>query len=348
MEPKLQRISENASRTELRRHQARLSGHRRRRQLRNPGSQRDARSRQRTQKGTQEIPAVRQARRHRFRRQMKTGFVTELLSEQTITTFFLVHEKEVRNTREGRAYLRLELGDRSGTIEARMWEQFEVVAKDINRDDFVKGSGARRGLPQPAATRPGASAPRQARRDRPRRLFAPHAADVEKMWTELLGYAELDLQNPWLKKLVLQIVTDPGTAKCYKRAPAAKVMHHAYLGGLLEHVIGLCGMARHASGALPRARCRSACSPPRMLHDVGKLEELCYERAIGYTTPGQLLGHIVMELGNRNPRHGQNRGLPCAAENRRPAPAHQPSRPIRIRLAQAPHDSRSHGVPLPR
>src|SRR5277367_2071754 len=69
---------------------------------------------------------------------MKTGFVKELSSEQPITTFFLVHEKEVRNTREGRAYLRLELGDRSGTIEARMWEQFEAPAKDIGRDDFVK------------------------------------------------------------------------------------------------------------------------------------------------------------------------------------------------------------------
>src|SRR5579872_712061 len=69
---------------------------------------------------------------------MKTGFVAELLSEQSITTFFLVHEKEVRNTREGRAYLRMELGDRSGTIEARMWDQFEVPAKDIHRDDFVK------------------------------------------------------------------------------------------------------------------------------------------------------------------------------------------------------------------
>src|ERR1700741_5368345 len=69
---------------------------------------------------------------------MKTSFVTDLLSEQTITTFFLVHEKEVRNTREGRAYLRLELGDRSGTVEARMWDQFEAVAKDIKRDYFVK------------------------------------------------------------------------------------------------------------------------------------------------------------------------------------------------------------------
>src|SRR5258708_14049089 len=69
---------------------------------------------------------------------MKTPFVADLNSEQTITTFFLVHEKEIRSTREGKPYLRLELGDRSGTIEARMWDQFELAAKDISRDDFVK------------------------------------------------------------------------------------------------------------------------------------------------------------------------------------------------------------------
>jgi 3'-5' exoribonuclease len=69
---------------------------------------------------------------------MKTSFVTDLGTEQNITSFFLVHEKEIRNTREGKAYLRLELGDRSGTIEARMWDQFDTAVKDINRDDFVK------------------------------------------------------------------------------------------------------------------------------------------------------------------------------------------------------------------
>ena len=69
---------------------------------------------------------------------MKTPFVTDLNSEQSITTFFLVREKEIRNTREGKPYLRLELGDRSGTIEARMWDQFDVAVKDIGRDDFVK------------------------------------------------------------------------------------------------------------------------------------------------------------------------------------------------------------------
>jgi 3'-5' exoribonuclease len=225
---------------------------------------------------------------------MKTGFVTDLLSEQTVTSFFLVHEKEVRNTREGRAYLRLELGDRSGTIEARMWEQFEVIAKDIQRDDFVKVQArveVYRNKPQLALV--------QVRLAKPDEIdladYLPHtAADVEKMWAELLAYAE-SIRNPWLKKLVLEIVSDPGTAKCYKRAPAAKVMHHAYLGGLLEHVIGLCGMAKVVAGHYPELDVDLLLTAA-LLHDVGKLDELCYERAIGYTTPGQLLGHIVMEL----------------------------------------------------
>ena len=114
------------------------------------------------------------------------------------------------------------------------------------------------------------------------------------MWADLLGYAN-SMQNPWLKKLVLQIVADPGTAKCFKRAPAAKVMHHAYIGGLLEHVIGLCGMAKLVAGHYPELDA-DLLMTVAILHDVGKLEELCYERAIGYTTPGQLLGHIVMEF----------------------------------------------------
>src|ERR1700682_1716816 len=225
---------------------------------------------------------------------MKTSYVTDLLTERNITSFFLVHEKELRNTREGRAYLRLELGDRSGTIEARMWDQFEAAAKDIQRDDFVKVQArveVYRNKPQLALI--------QLRLAKSEEIdladYLPHTtADVEKMFAELRGYAE-SISNSWLKQLVLGIIADPETARCYKRAPAAKVMHHAYLGGLLEHVISLCGMARRVASHYPELDIDlllSAC----ILHDVGKLEELCYERAIAYTTPGQLLGHIVMEL----------------------------------------------------
>jgi len=225
---------------------------------------------------------------------MKTPFVTDLGTEQNITTFFLVHEKEIRNTREGKAYLRLELGDRSGTIEARMWDQFDAAVKDINRDDFVKVQARveiYRNRPQLSL--------QQLRLAKPEEIdladFLPQTkADVEKMYAQLLEYAG-SITNPWLKKLTTGILSDPKIAARYKRAPAAKVMHHAYLGGLLEHVIGLCGLAKQIAAHYPELDVNLLLTAA-ILHDVGKLDELCYERAIGYTVEGQLLGHIVMEF----------------------------------------------------
>lgn len=225
---------------------------------------------------------------------MKTPFVSELSTEQTITTFFLVHARELRNTREGKQYLRLELGDRSGTVEARMWDQFENAAKDVSRDDIVKVQARveiYRNRPQLAIL--------QVRRARPEEVdladYLPHTeADVGKLWAQLLDYVE-SITDPWLKRLVSAILSDPHTAECYRRAPAAKTMHHAYLGGLLEHVVSLCGMGQKACTHYPELNLDLLLTAA-MLHDVGKLDELCYDRSIGYTIEGQLLGHIVMEL----------------------------------------------------
>jgi 3'-5' exoribonuclease len=225
---------------------------------------------------------------------MKTPFVTDLGTEQTITTFFLVHEKEIRNTRAGKSFLRLALGDRSGTIEAVMWDQFEAPAKDISRDDIVKVNARveiYRNKPQLTL--------QQLRLAKPEEVdladFLPHTKeDVGKLWSQLLEYAN-SISNPWLKKLVNGVVADPAIAARYKRAPAAKVMHHAYLGGLLEHVVGLCGLAKQVAAHYPELNADLLLTVA-ILHDVGKLEELCYDRAIGYTTEGQLLGHIVMEV----------------------------------------------------
>jgi len=225
---------------------------------------------------------------------MKTSFITDLGTEQSITSFFLVHEKEIRNTREGKSYLRLELGDRSGTIEARMWDQFEAAAKDIARDDFVKVQARveiYRNKPQLSL--------QQLRLAKPEEVdladFLPHTKeDVGKMYAQLLEFAG-SITNPWLKKLTTGILNDPAIAKRYQRAPAAKVMHHAFLGGLLEHVIGLCGLAKQVAAHYPELDVDLLLTVA-ILHDVGKLDELCYERAIGYTVEGQLLGHIVMEV----------------------------------------------------
>jgi len=225
---------------------------------------------------------------------MKTPFIADLNSEQSITTFFLVHEKEIRSTREGKPYLRLELGDRSGTIEARMWDQFDVAAKGINRDDFVKVNARveiYRNKPQLSL--------QQLRLAKPEEVdladFLAHTKeDVGKLYARLLEYAG-SIANPWLKKLTTSIISDPVITAKYKRAPAAKVMHHAYLGGLLEHVISLCGLAKQIAAHYAELDVDLLLTAA-ILHDVGKLDELCFERAIGYTVEGQLLGHIMMEF----------------------------------------------------
>ena len=225
---------------------------------------------------------------------MKSPLVSDLNSEQSITTFFLVCEKEIRNTREGKPYLRLELGDRSGTIEARMWDQFETAAKGINRDDFVKVQER----VEIYKNRPQLSV-MQVRLAKPEEIdladFLPQTkADVAKLYAQLLEFAA-SITNPWLKKLTTGILNDPAIAERYQRAPAAKVMHHAYLGGLLEHVVSLCGLAKQVAAHYPELDVELLLTAA-ILHDVGKLDELCYERAIGYTVEGQLLGHIVMEI----------------------------------------------------
>ena len=225
---------------------------------------------------------------------MKTPLVSDISTEQNITTFFLVCEKEIRNTREGKPYLRLELGDRSGTIEARMWDQFETAAKGIHRDDFVKVQAR----VEIYKNRPQLSV-MQVRLAKPDEIdladFLPQTkADVAKLYAQLLEFA-VSIGNPWLKKLVTGILDDPAIAARYKRAPAAKVMHHAYLGGLLEYVVSLCGLAKQVTAHYPELDLDLLLAAA-ILHDVGKLDELCYERAIGYTVEGHLLGHIVMEV----------------------------------------------------
>ncbi|MGC1614422.1 MAG: OB-fold nucleic acid binding domain-containing protein [Candidatus Acidiferrum sp.] len=225
---------------------------------------------------------------------MKSPFVSDLSTEQTITSFFLVHEKEIRNTRAGKSYLRLELGDRSGSIEAVMWDQVEAAAKDIGRGDVVKVNARVESYRNKLQL-----TLQQLRLAKPEEVdladFLPHTKeDVGKLWAQLLEYAN-SIANPWLKKLVNGILGDPAIAARYKRAPAAKVMHHAYLGGLLEHVVGLCGLAKQIAAHYPELNA-DLLMTVAMLHDVGKLDELCYDSAIAYTTEGQLLGHIVIEL----------------------------------------------------
>jgi 3'-5' exoribonuclease len=224
---------------------------------------------------------------------MKSPFVAELRADQTINTFFLVSEKEIRSTRDARRYLRLELTDRTGSIEARMWDGFEKDAATFDREGYVKVQARvenYRGKLQLAIDR--------VRRAEPSEVdsgdYLPQTKlDVDALYAKLREYGE-GIGNPALRRLVASVLDDPDIAPRLKRAPAAKMMHHAYLGGLIEHVVSLCGLARLVAGHYPEVD-SDLLMTGVILHDIGKLDELSYDRSIGYTTTGQLLGHIMLE-----------------------------------------------------
>jgi 3'-5' exoribonuclease len=224
---------------------------------------------------------------------MKQCFVSSLQDGQSITTHFLVCVKEIRSTREGKTYLRLELGDSTGRVEARMWTGFDAMAATFERDDFVKVQARVENYRNKL----------QLAIDKIRRAeenevdpadFFPHTREnVEEMYAKLLEIVA-SVGNPWLRQLLDSVVQDPEIVPRLKRAPAAKVMHHAFYGGLLEHVLSLCNLCRVVLGHYPEANADLLLSGA-VLHDIGKLKELSYDRSIGYTDEGQLLGHILIE-----------------------------------------------------
>lgn len=225
---------------------------------------------------------------------MKSNFVVDLEPNQVITTSFLVQSKEVRFKKTGEPYLALEFADRTGTVEAKMWENVAEVEATFDRDDFVKVKG----LVEVYRNKPQLTIHKLRRLDESEVDFAdyfPHTTkDVEAMYAEILGILE-GFSNPHLKQLLLSIFGDEEIAAKFKQAPAAKTMHHARLGGLLEHVLSLCQLCQvvgpHYEGIDMDLLLTGA-----LLHDIGKIEELEYARSFGYTTRGQLLGHIVIEL----------------------------------------------------
>jgi 3'-5' exoribonuclease len=227
---------------------------------------------------------------------MKSAFVAELQDGQVVASFFLVREKEIRTSaNSGKSWLRLALADRTGTIEAKMWDNFTELAQTFECEDVVRVRG-RVKLYRGERELTVDQILRAVEADYALDDFLPHTKqDVQQLYSQLREEISA-IQNPWWHRLLLSFVDDPEFAANLKRAPAAMTMHHAYLGGLLEHIVSLCGLAKKVTQHYPEVDGELLLTGI-VLHDIGKTEELCYKRAIGYTTEGQLLGHIVIGLG---------------------------------------------------
>ena len=223
---------------------------------------------------------------------MKSPYVTELKPDQIVTGSFLVSSKEIRQKKKGDPYLSLQLGDRTGELDAKMWDNVTEVMETFERDDFVKVKG----LVQIFHNRPQLTVHTIHRMDDREVDFADYfpasARDRDEMWRELRGFAAA-IANSHLHKLVAALLDDEDVARRYRVAPAAKQIHHAYLGGLIEHVLSLCHLARLTASHYPMID-GDLLVTGVILHDIGKIYELSYERGFSYSDEGQLLGHMLI------------------------------------------------------
>lgn len=226
---------------------------------------------------------------------MKDHYVNSLNPNDKITSFFLVQSKEVRYKKtSGEPYLALQLSDRTGRIDAKMWDNVEPVMDAFERDDFIKvRANVQLYREQPQLI---VSKIRKAEDDEVDMAdFVPHTdRAIDMMWAELRGAVEA-FQNADLKRLVLAFLDDAEIAEKLQVAPAAKTLHHAKIGGLLEHVCSLMNLARLVASNYDFVDVELV-QTGVVLHDIGKIHELTYDRSFGYSDDGQLLGHITICL----------------------------------------------------
>jgi 3'-5' exoribonuclease len=225
---------------------------------------------------------------------MKSPYVSELQPNQVVTATLLVQQKDIRQKKSGEPCLSLILGDRTGDIEARMWDNVADVMETFERDDFVRV----RGLLQVHQNRLQLTVHRIQRQATDTvdvtDFYPASERNPDEMWTELLGIVA-SIKDPHLRRLLELVTSDEEIARRYKIAPAAKNVHHAFLGGLLEHVLSMCGVARLLATHY-KAVDVDLLLTGVLLHDIGKIHELIYDRSFGYSSEGQLLGHIYIGL----------------------------------------------------
>ena len=241
---------------------------------------------------------------------MKDFFICDCVQydNKVITSCFVVVSKQVKPKKTGEPYLALTLGDRSGQLEAKMWDNVEDALDAFDQDDFIKVKGLinkykNRFQLTIHKLRPLGDAEVD---------FADYlpktTKDIGQLWQTLADFV-CGFQNPYLKALVEAFMSDPQLAEAYRNAPAAKTLHHAYIGGLLDHVVSLCKSCDLLCRNYPQIN-RDLLLTGVFLHDIGKIHELAYNRSFSYTTRGQLLGHMVIELEMLHAKIAQVPGFP--------------------------------------
>ena len=218
--------------------------------------------------------------------------IRDLKDKDAVDDLFLVKEKNVGFGKNGRAFMSLQLGDQSGTLDGRLWDRVEELSREFENGDIIRVKGQiqifqnrkqliihRLEKVDPATVQFEDFLPRTLR-------------SSEDMMSELTQIVK-SVKNDFIRQLITDTLEDPEIRPLVMRAPAAKSIHHAWIGGLLEHILSICKimdfMGQHYSFLN-----RDLLIFGGIFHDIGKVWELSYDNGISYTDRGRLLGHMQM------------------------------------------------------
>ncbi len=223
---------------------------------------------------------------------MRKTYVADIRERDQVDAVFLVKDKIMAMAKNGKPYLTLRLMDKSGEVEAKVWDNVDALAATFGRDDFIairSKATVYLGKMQLIIS--------ELRRipDEEVKLadFLPETdRNIQEMETELAALRST-LADDNLRQLLSAFFDDPELMASYRLAPAAKGMHHVYLGGLLEHSLAV---AKLVDSIVPlyAGINRDLLIAGALLHDVGKVREMAYQRSFDYTDEGKLLGHITI------------------------------------------------------
>ena len=219
-------------------------------------------------------------------------WIKDLKEEERVQGLYMVKVKRVGTTKKGTPFLSLTLGDRTGEVEAKVWERADTLSPLFREGDVIHVEGrASSYRNQIQVTLSNLKVPEDRGGD-PDLFIESSTRDVKDMMQALRKILK-GIENHFIKSLIDKFLSDRVFIASFQRAPAAKNFHHSYLGGLLEHTLSVCQMGRYVVEHYPELD-KDMLMAGAFLHDIGKIKELHCDRQIDYTDEGRLIGHVVL------------------------------------------------------
>ena len=221
-------------------------------------------------------------------------FVNQFMAGETVDQLFLVRQKDLRTTSNGQLYVACTLADKTGHVPARMWQVSEAIYNSIPAEGFIQVKGRTELYKGALQLVIDALRPWPAEKVNLADFLATTPQDIDKMWAEVVEILAAVKDKP-LKALIKKFMEDHALVERFKRSPAAAQLHHAYIGGLLEHTLGVLRAAKALLPLYPKLNADLALAGV-FLHDIGKAEELTGGTTLSYSDRGGLVGHIAIAV----------------------------------------------------